>query len=186
MTLATEQPDLPTTEQAEHVSLLERWSANERMRHVPQLPWIVQKLDGDLRRRIDLLWNVYANDPHHEAIEKEFRGLGRCLDRVADCAKRTRNNHHHPPAELGQRLRWSLNHAVSLLNSVDADTFGHRYPFHTFERSHSEPLWAAMLAVIDHVKRLTELVRPLDPSLDEKLYEGLVTLQTPLDPRPIA
>jgi len=186
MTLATEPTDSPAAEEPEHVSLLERWSANERMRHIPALPWIAQKLDHDLRRRIELLWNVYANHPHDAAMEKEFRGLCRCIDRVADVAKRTRGNQHHPPTEIGQRLRWSLNHAVSVLNSVETETFGRRFPFHTFERSNGEPLWAAMLSVIEHVHRLTALARPLDPAIDEQLYEGLVTLQTPLDPRPLA
>ena len=184
MTLATEQPDIPAAEPHEHLSLLERWSENERMRHIPPVPWLVDKLDHDLRRRIDLLWNVYANDPHHAEAEKELRGLCRSLDRVADVAKRTRGNHHHPPTELGQRLRWALNHAVSMLNAIDPQTFGHRFPFQTFERSNAEPLWAAMLSVIEHVRRLTELLRLVDPGLDERLYEGLVTLQ--LDSRPMA
>ena len=187
MTLATEPTDTPTPETHEHVSLLERWADNERMRHIPPLPWMIDKLDHDLRRRIDLLWNVYANDPHHAEIENEFRGLCRSIDRVGDVAKRSRvANHHHPPTEIGQRIRWSLNHSVSMLNAVEASTFGHRFPFQTFERSNAEPLWAAMLAVIEHVRRLTELLRVLDPSLDERLYEGLVTLQTPLDTRPLA
>jgi hypothetical protein len=202
MTLATEQPDnehvdaaalsgTATAEDSGHhintAELLEKWSANERMRHIPSLPWIVDKLDHDLRRRIELLWTVYANDPQHPNLEKEFRGLCRCLDRVANVAKRMHGNHHnHPPAELGARIRWAINHAVSLLNGVDAETFGHRYPFQTFERSNAEPLWAAMLAVIEHVHRITSLVRPLDPGIDERMYEGLVTLQTPLDSRPLA
>ena len=187
MTLATEQPDTPAEEAPEHVSLLEKWPENERMRHIPPLAWMIDKLDHDLRRRIDLLWNLYANDPQHADIEKEFRGLCRCIDRVAEVAKRTRGNHHnHPPAELGARIRWATQHAVSMLSGADAETFGHRYPFHTFERSNAEPLWAAMLSVIDHVHRITDLVRPLDPSIDERLYEGLVTLQPPLDRRPIA
>src|SRR6185503_1134362 len=175
MTLATEQPDIPAAEPHEHLSLLERWSENERMRHIPLLPWLVDKLDHDLRRRIDLLWNVYApfagsaaqDDGRRTEAEKEFRGLCRALDRVADVAKRTRGNHHHPPTELGQRLRWAVNHAVSMLNAIDPQTFGHRFPFQTFERSNAEPLWAAMLSVIDHVRRLTELLRPVDPGLDE-------------------
>lgn len=190
MTLATEPPDTPATETHEpvphHAPLLERWSENERMRHIPPLPWIVQKVDQDLRRRIDLLWNVYANDPHHPEIEKEFRGLCKCIDRVGDVARRTRGNHPHAPAELGQRIRWAVNHTVSMLNTVDDATFGHRFPFQTFERSNGEPLWAAMLSVIEHVQRITALVRPLDPRIDERLYEGLVQLQTPLPAQPMA
>lgn len=181
MTLATEPTDAP--------ALLETWSHNERMRHVPSVSWMIQKLDGDLRRRIDLLWNadakVASDDPLHAAFEKEVRALTRCLDRVGYVARRSHNNHQHPPVELGAKLHWSVNHTVSNLNAVDAETFGRRYPFQTFERSNAEPLWAAMLAVIEHVHRLTELARSVDRGIDERMYEGLVTLQTPLDPRPM-
>ena len=182
MTLATEQTDAPT--------LLETWPHNERMRHIPSVSWMIQKLDGDLRRRIDLLWSAYANvasdDPLHAICEKELRALVRCLDRVATVARRSHANHQHPPAELGARLQWSVSHTVSILNGVDGETFGRRYPFQTFERSNAEPLWAAMLAVIEHVHRLTELARTVDRGIDERMYEGLVTLQTPLDARPMA
>jgi len=180
MTLATEQTDAPT--------LLETWTHNERMRHIPSVSWMIQKLDGDLRRRVDLLWSAYANlaadNPLHAGYEKELRALVRCLDRVANVAKRSHANHQHPPVELGARLQWSVSHTVSNLNAVDAETFGRRYPFQTFERSNAEPLWAAMLAVIEHVHRLTELARNADRGIDERMYEGLVTLQ--LDSRPMA
>lgn len=182
MTLATDPTDIPAHDSHEH-ALLEQWASNEPMRHIPQLPWIVQKLDGDLRRRIELLLSCYDGQPE---LEKEFRGLCRWIDRIADVAKRTRGAQHHPPADVPARVRWAINHTVSVLNTADAGTFGHRYPFQTFERSNGEPLWAAMLSVIDHVHRITELVRTFDPGIDERIYADLVTLQTPLDPRPLA
>lgn len=198
MTLATEQvpEEVPvTTSDAEpHAPLLETWSHNERMRHIPSLPWLTQKLEGDLRRRFDALWNVYArlphDDPQHAALEKEFRALCRWIDRVADIARRARpgNHHHyqHPPSELGSRITWGIQHAVTNLNALDPETFGRRYPFQTFERSVAEPLWAAMLSVIEHAHRLTEQIRTIDRGIDERIYEGLVVLQTPLDARPMA
>ncbi len=198
MTLATEhgaeQAPLTTTDAEPHATLLETWSHNERMRHIPALPWIVQKLEGDLRRRFDALWTVYlrvaADDPRHAELEKEFRALCRSIDRVADVARRARNGHHqhhqHPPTELGSRITWAIQHAVTNLNALDPETFGRRYPFQTFERSVAEPLWAAMLAVIEHTHRLTEQIRAIDRGIDERMYEGLVVLQTPLDSRPMA
>jgi hypothetical protein len=185
MTLATEPPDTPASEPVAHAPMLEMWPHNERMRHIPTASWMAQKLDVDLRRRIDALYNVYANAGHHGEMEKELRALCRWLDRVADVARRSRGN-QHPPPDLGHRLSWSISHAVSNLNGVDAETFGHRYPFHTFERSNAEPLWAAVLSVIEHVRRLTELARAVDPAIDERMYEGLVVLHAPLDPRPMA
>ncbi len=191
MELTEEQTTPPAMEPAAppHSSLLETWPQNERMRHIPAIGWLSQKLDSDLRRKIDALWLAYsrlpADDPHHAELEKEFRLLCRALDRVADVARRTRGS-HHPPTELGQRITWGLNHAVSNLGLVDSETFGRRFPFQTFERSNAEPLWAAMLSVIEHVHRLIELVREIDRGIDEQMFEGLVTLQTPLETRPLA
>jgi hypothetical protein len=189
MTLATEPPDTPTTAASEHPTLLESWPHNERMRHVPSAAWMMEKLDGDLRRKVEALLAVYASTPHehplHGQMERELRALCRWLDRVAEVARRARGN-HHPPNDLAHRISWAISHAVSNLSSVDAATFGHRYPFQTFERSNAEPLWAALLSVIEHVHRLVELARQLDPGIDERIYEGLVSLKTPLDPRPIA
>src|SRR5204862_166558 len=126
MTLATEPPDTPATEEHAHASPHERWAENERMRHVPALSWIVPKLDSDLRRRIDLLWNACANvapeHPLHNTIDHEFRGLCRSIERIGDVVRRARLNHHHPPAEIGARLRWTMNHTISMLSSVDSAT----------------------------------------------------------------
>ena len=172
-----------------HPAIQETWRQNERMRHIPTISWMIQKLDVDLRTRIDKLYAVYvalpANDPRHAPLEQEFRALCRAIDRVADVARRPRGN-PHPPAELGHRISWGVSHAVTNLREADGDTFGRRFPFQTFERSNAEPLWAAMLSVIDHVGRLVPRIREIDPQIDERLYEGLVVLNEPLRREPIA
>ena len=191
--LATEEPvtpsDDPQPEDSAQVSLQEQWSANERMRHIPSISWMIQKLDGDLRHRIEKLHAAYTavpgSDPRHAPLEHELRALCRAIDRVADVAKRARGN-NHPPADLANRVSWSISHAVTNLKESDADTFGRRFPFQTFERSNAEPLWAAMLNVIDHVHRLVPRIREIDPGIDERLYEGLVVLNEPLRREPIA
>jgi hypothetical protein len=159
------------------------------MRHIPTIEWMLRKLDGDVRRRIEKLWLPYsdlaASDPRHPALEAELRALCRSIDRVADIARR----HHgkqHPPNDLGGKIQWSLSHAVQNLHAADVETFGRRFPFHTFERSNAEPLWAAMLSVIQHVQKLTDLVREIEPEIDERLYEELVQLSEPLRREPIA
>ena len=43
-----------------------------------------------------------------------------------------------------------------------------------------------MVAVMSHVRDLTALVRTIDPALDERLLEGLVTLERPLRREPMA
>jgi hypothetical protein len=178
--------DTPSTAQE---SLQEAWSGNERMRHIPGISWMIAKLDGDLRHRIEKLFAVYlalpGSDPRHAPLEHEFRALCRAIDRVADVARRPRGN-NHPPADLGHRVSWTVSHAVTNLKEADVDTFGRRFPVQTFERSNAEPLWAAMLNVIDHVHRLTPRVREIDPGIDEQLYEGLVVLNEPLRREPMA
>jgi hypothetical protein len=177
------------TEETPRSSLLETHAQNERMRHVPTIQWIVQKLDGDVRHRVEKLWLPYADlpasDPRHPAIEAAFRALCKSLDRVADVAKRHRH-HPHPPNDLSSRMGWAISQAVTALNSADAETFGRRFPFQTFERSNAEPLWAAVLAVLQRLQRVIELVRGIDPEIDERLYEGLVKLEQPLRREPIA
>ncbi|HET8799050.1 MAG TPA: hypothetical protein VFO89_15255 [Thermoanaerobaculia bacterium] len=159
------------------------------MRHIPTLAWMAQKLDHDLRHRIDRLWFPYsdlpASDPHHAAIEAEFRALCRALERVSHVAVRHRGG-LHPPNDLGSRIGWLVSHAVQCLNTADTTTFGRRLPFHLFERSNAEPLWAAMLTVIQHVQELTDLVRAIDPGIDERMYEELVQLREPLRREPMA
>jgi hypothetical protein len=118
-------------------------------------------------------------------MEAEFRALCRSFDRIADVAKRSRGG-AHPPNDLHGRIEWSLSHAIANLNSCDAETFGRRFPFQTFERSNAEPLWAAALGAIEHVHRLIELVREIDPDIDERIYEGLVRLSEPMRREPIA
>lgn len=176
-------PPLPHSDSMEH------WHSNDTMRHIPSQSWMVQKLDHDLRRRIEKLWLPYsdlaANDPRHQALEKEFRALCRSLERVALVATRHRGG-LHPPNDLGSRIGWLVSHAVQSLNTADAATFGRRMPFHTFERSNAEPLWAAMLSVIQHTQKLVDLTREIEPEIDERMYEGLVQLREPLRREPIA
>ena len=184
--LATE----PTTPDSEKpTTSLETWSQNERMRHIPLVSWMIQKLDTDVRRRFDILFAPFANlaqgDPRRASIEAELRGLCKALDRVADVAKRPRGQ-SHPPTELAPRINWAINHAIGNLQAVDLDTFGKRHPFHTFERSNSEPLNAAMLHVIERLHRVQDLVREVDPSIDEAMYADLVRLNEPMRAEPIA
>jgi hypothetical protein len=178
-TEAVEKPGLPP--------LLETWEKNERMRHVPSVEWMTRKLDSDLRPRIEKLYAPFpslpADDPRHAPIEGEIRALCRAIDRLADSVRHIRQS--QPPQDLLHRIFWSIGQAVSALLTLDANVFGHRYPFHTFERSKAEPVYAALLVVIAHIDRLTSLVRTIDPSLDERLCEGLVQLQEPLRREPM-
>ncbi len=182
--LATEQTTDVETKPAPKPALLEEHAANAAMRHIPSLSWLCDKLDGDLRRRIEKL--CAALEPRMTAEgEAELRGVCRALDRLADASKHIRNNGHGPNDAL-HKARWSVNHALSCLRLVDSSTFGRRAPFHHFEKSKSEAVYAAFLVMIHHVERLTNAVRAVDPGIDESLSEGLVQLSEPLREQPIA
>src|SRR5689334_8575107 len=124
-TLATEDPTPPPTASAvptsPHTSLLEWHAQNELMRHIPALSWMVEKLDVDLRRRIEKLWLPYsdlpASDPRHPALEAEIRTLCRAIDRVGVIARHHRGN-PHPPNDLGTRVTWTIDQAVGSLRAV--------------------------------------------------------------------
>lgn len=186
--LATEEPTHPAPEGDSTALPLETHATNARMRHVPSAEWLAAKLDGDVRRRLETLWlaasNLEHDDPHFPAVERELRLLCRALDHVAGIARHHRG-HPHPPSDLGQHLRWSIDHTLAALRAPD-ETFARRFPFHTGERSNAEPLWGCFLKVLWHINRLTELAREFNPSVDERLLEGLVQLREPLRLEPIA
>jgi hypothetical protein len=143
---------------------LESWADNERMRHVPPLAWIVEKLDVDLRHRIATLATSLD--------EASVRSLCRALDRLADLGRHTRTN-GHAPNDFAARLTWAIDHAVANLRSIDANLFGRRFPMQTHERSKAEPLYAALLVVIEQVHRLHEQVRTTNPGIDAMLYDDV-------------
>jgi hypothetical protein len=146
------------------------------------------KLDQDLRRRIEILFTAFSHlasdDARKPSTENEFRALCRAIDRLADVARHARAN--HPPHDLGDRIVWGVNQAVASLNALDPHLVGRRFPFHTGERSKGEPIYGALLVVIQHVERVLTLVRTIDRNIDEHLLDGLVKLETPLRPQPIA
>jgi hypothetical protein len=172
------------TEKATPPSRLETWAQNESMRHVPSLEWILWKLDVDLRHRLELMTGpcrtLPFDHPHRAETDTELLSLCRAIERLAEAAKHLRNS-GHPPQDLGSRVTWSLNHALASLNSLDGSLFGRRYPVQTHERSKAEPVYGALLVVIQHADRLLQRVRAIDPGIDEKLLKDLVVLEHPVN-----
>jgi hypothetical protein len=179
--LATDGAAPPVAQPATR-SLLETWGKNEAMRHVPAIEWITAKLDQYVRSRVEKIVAVYtslpSDDPRHATMETELRSLCRSIDRLGDAARHTR--HQNAPNDLPSRLTWAINHAVSSLGALDPTLFGRRYPVQTHERSKGEPVYAALLVVMQCVERVLQTVRAIDPGIDERLLEGLVVLVEPL------
>jgi hypothetical protein len=186
-TLATEVTNAAESEPPK--SQLEEWHSNERMRHIPRVHWMADKLDGDLRTRIEhachAIESVSADDPRRAAADDIVRSLCRALERLAEVAKHNRGQ-LHPPNELSRHIGWSIQHAAASLRSADDDLIGRRFPYHTGERSKGEPLYAAFLTVVDATHKLVDAARAIDPGIDAVLLEGLVRLEAPMRTDPIA
>jgi hypothetical protein len=183
--LATEATQ-PDAAKAPAAPLQESWATNERMRHVPQVAWMLYRTDVVIRGVLEHLLNAFsrvaADDPRRAAFETGFMAVCRGLDRLADVARHSRQN-GGGGGDVRHRLETALEHAVANLRSLDADLIGRRYPFQTFERSKAEPLYGALLMTMAAVDRLLPLGREADPGLDERLYVGLAVLQNPVDDR---
>ena len=181
--VATEALEKPATR-----SPLETWGKNERMRHIPSVEWMTWKLDADIRRRIEKLLEPFAtlpaDDPRYAAAEGKFRALCRAIERFADAVRHNRGA--HAPQELANRISWAIGQAVGALHSFDGALFGRRYPFQTFERSKAEPIWGALLAIVEHLNRVTPLVRAIDADIDARIYENLVRPAEPMRTTPMA
>lgn len=193
---AAPQPEqkAPQPEQKRAVALspplaLEVWAQNERMRHIPPVSWMIEKLDGDLRQRVEMEVSVFGSlataDPRYQPIEEALRGICNAFDDLGESARHARGP-LHPPAEIAHRIPWSITTALSALRNVDASMFGRRQPFNTFERSPAEALYAALLVVIQQIERVVPLIREIDPAIDERLNASLVRLEEPMRAEPIA
>jgi hypothetical protein len=181
--VATEAVEKPPTR-----PLQETWGKNERMRHIPSVEWMTWKLDSDLRWRIDKMLAPFtalpADDPRHAAAEAELRALCRAIERFTDTVRHNRGG--QGPQDLANRISWLIGQAIGALHSLDGNLFGRRYPLQTHERSKAESIWGALLAIVEHVNRVTPLVRAIDPDIDMRLYENLVRLTVPMPTTPMA
>ena len=124
--LATEEPTAPVDDPAPRRRLLETMVRTTSACATSRRSVDVQKLDGDLRRRIEkllaaLLRRCRRTIRGTPRSSTSFARVCRAIDRVADVARPPRGN-HHPPADLANRISWSIGHAVTNLKAGDADT----------------------------------------------------------------
>jgi hypothetical protein len=161
---------------------LENHAANEKMRHLPTLEWIIAKLEADVRQRVEILLVVHQMLHHDDArradLEGPLRSLCRAIERLGDVIRHARAN--HAPSEVGAHIVWSIEHTAATLRTHDADLFGRRFPFHTGERSKTEALYGALLVVLAALDRAIIVGRAIEPGIDEKLYAHLVKLDPPM------
>ena len=182
--LATD-PAVTTDEKPVALAPLETWAGNERMRHIPSADWMARKVDGDLRRRIDLVLSIYRDlgsaDPRHDALQNELRSLCKSLEKLSEAAKPGR--HANGSHDVAAKIESLLAEVAANLRALETTPYGRRYPYHFFEKSKAEFVYSALLAAICHAERIIPLARAIDGGIDERLLEGLVVLQNPVDER---
>lgn len=142
------------------------------MRHVPSPEWMAGKVDGDLRGRINKMTAVFAElasaDPRYSTAETGLRALCNAIESLAIVAGGRRNG-AETQAALPARIDAALTHAAATLRSLENTPFARRHPYHWFDRSKAEQIYAALVVVIGHVERLVPAIRAVDPDIDEKL-----------------
>ena len=149
----------------------------EEMRHIPPLQLIIQKLDSEVRTRIEILYSssfesaAALDSATVNQLETRFRQICRWLERLGELARGKRPHLNHD-FNLRSRVRSALGFAIESLRGFDATQFRRRQPFHYFERSRAECIYGAFLMVSGELDRLTVLATAIDPDLAAKLSES--------------
>ncbi len=153
------------------------------MRHVPPLSELTSRLDVRLRFVFDTLYaSAFRNrddvDPETMArVEQLFESLVRWLDRLAEHSRLGRKAPISPhEASLQIRLQNSLENALAALRSFDERSFRRSSSFHSFDKSHAEPVFACMLALGDVSWRIGEEVARFDRTIHMRIYDKLLSI----------
>lgn len=155
---------------------IEATGQTEEMRHVPHPEILIEKLNRDIRPRIEMLYASCfesSRTPDSELLSKlegRFRQVGRWLERLGEQARGKRSHASHD-FNLLSRLRSALTFAQESLATADATQFRRRNPFHQFERSRGECAYAAFLVVVWELEQIAELAARIDPDVPMKLIE---------------
>lgn len=163
---------------------METVGQTEEMRHIPSLQLLIDKLDREVRGRIETLYascfeSATALDSATvNQLETRFRQICRWLERLGEQA-RGRRPHLNHDLNLRSRVRSTLGFAIESLSALEATQFRRRQPFHCFERSRAECIYGAFMVMNCELDRLTVLATAIDPDLSMKLSEPPYELPPP-------
>jgi len=148
------------------------------MRHIPALSVLQELVRGDLRRRVDILWqsahshNLPGLEENRKAIDHQLNAIAHWLDRIVDATHVTRRNGHHP-SDLKGRLDAAFAQAGEALSMLRDDEYRRRVPFHHFDRSRSESIVGAFVVLGCKIEKAIELVEQIDPDIRFKVNESV-------------
>ena len=151
---------------------LENRLQNEKMRHVPPIEFMLDRIEGDYARRLRILAEtIEERQDAPERAEAESQTLAACrwMIRAAECATHSKLN-AHPSGSLRYVVGEFVRVTVEALHRIDGELFRRRMPFHRFERSEGEAVYLSFTAISFHIQRAVETVSRFDPAIHEKLF----------------
>ena len=118
------------------------------MRHVPPLDDIIERIDGKIRVRLTTIASIAERigDENHP-LQRMVKSACRQVCHIAEVARHRTHGHANGNGSLTQSVNHSLTVALEALRAVDRSVYGRRMPFHRFERSECEEIYAAVVAV---------------------------------------
>ncbi|MEO8216032.1 MAG: hypothetical protein ABI718_03010 [Acidobacteriota bacterium] len=161
-------------------------AAHTRMRHVPPLSFVMDKIDNDYRRRALLLYDAVFERSGNQASEAldiiaaEFASLCRCIERIGELTRHGRL-HHGPHETPRDRIQRAIEFAMDGLKGTDGENFGRRETIHSFDKSDGETIYAALLVVGFHLRQLTEKAAVFDPDIYADLMAHSVVQRHPVN-----
>lgn len=171
---------------------LEDRNANEEMRQVLRVDFLIRKLELDLQPRgrvlvealASLPSEIHDNNEHALRAAKRLRSAAQCLLAGA-AAIRHRQSAHTPEGDVTDvAFNGAVRQLLDALNSVDKTAFRKREPFHHFVRSEGESVFTCLAGAASSLEEATEALGRVVPDLYERIDPKLlIDPTTSLSPR---
>lgn len=159
---------------------IEQHGTTEKMRHVPPLEWLLERLRGAWRERLDKLAMATISATTEPPPSEEVREAELLLRRICGWLQtlvqqiRGRRPERHSDSDLHVLLLYSMDQCTAALETLDSAAFRCRTPFHEFETSEGEAIYEQILIILALTGRLEEAVARFDPDISFRLMESLL------------
>jgi hypothetical protein len=161
--------------------LMEEREKNEIMRHVPEISFFRRKVADDYGKRLMMLADSIAARRGSEeaaAAEKKVRAALGWLCRIGDLLSHrpaSRRNEH----DLRRSIDQSISFVLAELDHASAEMFRRRIPYHHFNRSEGEQVYAAFCGAARLLEEAAALLTTVDSELADRLAGGAAVALPP-------
>jgi hypothetical protein len=153
---------------------MEERDQNEIMRHVPEISFFRRKVADEYGKRLMILADSVAARRGSEeaaAAEKKVRAALLWLCRIGDLL-----SHRSPSRRNENDLRRSIDQTISFvlaeLDHASEEMFRRRIPYHHYNRSEGEQVYAAFCGAARLLEEAAALLTGVDPDLADRLAGG--------------